>query len=755
VIRPDTVRPPTATDLLENILARDDAPTSATSLQQQLTDPRLRLGQAVARYTDALLVAAEDLAGDLAVRALERRVDQLLPGVPWCEAWPALRAHLLLIAADGRDPLTELAAAAATELGSAADPAAVLDWRLDATGLRNGHPGPLPWLPATPSRLAEHPQWGPYLDARAHLVADLADRVHRDALTGDEPTPAWLAAHLGRPTAQTIADVAVWRAATAVPDADLRPTGERQLPKAAARWQRHLDRRLTGDQQPALREWGPLLHGLAPQIAGDPFTATLAQRLAQLSAAGLNVRGLLSRAAAEGDLPDDHPAAALWWRIARHLTPAVATAVDHDQLLTAPWTSTLPELVGAERATHLQYSRWWPALITAVDHGLHQGWTPADLLTAAPAGDGNVDDCLALVWRVSTLTQPPHGFGDEPGDPFDEHPAPADLWDGYQPTNPIIVADPADHPAARATDQVTEPHPVDPTEADEGPGLAIEAIIRNGLATPEPTGYEIEKLLARADAWHDSNTTPQRLAQVNRLTADYYQACYRGSWAQPYLAERFGTDLAGHPDLQPGYAPAGWTNLVTHLHRHGVPGAFMSIIGHNSLNKIVRESGITKPSDILDHLNIEVVHALLQRSEKAVRDGMDISVISYDILEHTVDYAGAYQPLYHVREGKVTIYRGDRFPIGMIDGQARKSFTNHRVEVKPGDMLYIFTDGFADQFGGEHEKKFKTINIRSLLAEIHMLPVEEQKFRLEKAIREWMGDLAQVDDILFIGTRVP
>ena len=150
-----------------------------------------------------------------------------------------------------------------------------------------------------------------------------------------------------------------------------------------------------------------------------------------------------------------------------------------------------------------------------------------------------------------------------------------------------------------------------------------------------------------------------------------------------------------------------------------------------------------------------MVHALLQRSEKAVRDGMDISVISYDILEHTVEYAGAYQPLYHVRDGKVTVYRGDRFPIGMIDGQARKSFTNNLVDVKSGDMLYIFTDGFADQFGGEHEKKFKTLKIRSLLSEIYMFSVEEQKRRLEKAIREWMGELAQVDDILFIGTRVP
>ena len=181
----------------------------------------------------------------------------------------------------------------------------------------------------------------------------------------------------------------------------------------------------------------------------------------------------------------------------------------------------------------------------------------------------------------------------------------------------------------------------------------------------------------------------------------------------------------------------------------------MSIIGHNSLNKIVRESGITRPSEILDRLNIEVVHALLQRSEKAVRDGMDISLVSYDILDHYVEYAGAYQPLYHVREGKVTILKADRFPIGMIDGQAKKIFTNHKLDVMKGDMLYIFTDGYADQFGGEEEKKFKTINIRSLLTRIYKLPVEEQKRLLENAIRDWMGDTPQVDDILFIGTRVP
>ncbi len=255
--------------------------------------------------------------------------------------------------------------------------------------------------------MREHSEWGPYLDARARLVTDLADTVHQQALATDR-TPAWLASTLGQPTGQTIADLTVWRAAMAVPDADLRPTGERQFPKAAARWQRHLDSRLAGDRQPAMAEWGPLLRRLEPRLAGDDFTPTLAARLAQLSASGLNARGLLHTAAGEGDLPDDHAAAALWWRIARHLTPAVTAALDTDQPLTTAWTTTLADTVGAERAHELQASRWWPALITAVDHGVRQGWTPTDLLTAGTnGGDQQVDDCLALVWRISTLTDPP------------------------------------------------------------------------------------------------------------------------------------------------------------------------------------------------------------------------------------------------------------------------------------------------------------------------------------------------------------
>jgi hypothetical protein len=371
LIRPDTLRPPTATDILEAILARDTAPASATSLQHQLDDPRVRLGQAVARYTDALTVAAETLAGDLALRALERRVDQILPGVPWCEAWPALRAHLLLIGADGHDPITELAlVAAGTELGTATDPAAVLDWRLDTTGTRSHTPGPLPWIPNIPHTLATDPEWGPYLTARGQLVADLADTVHQNALTAGS-RPSWVTTGVGEPAGQAIADITVWRAAMNVPDGDLRPTGERQLPHAAARWQRHLEHRLAGDRYPALSEWGPLLHQLAPAVGGDDFTPVLAQRLAALSSAGINARSLLQAAVAESDLPDDHAAAAIWWRIARHLTPDIATAVQGDQPLTPAWTTTRADTIGADRTSELQSSRLAETVNSQRPDGVH------------------------------------------------------------------------------------------------------------------------------------------------------------------------------------------------------------------------------------------------------------------------------------------------------------------------------------------------------------------------------------------------
>ncbi len=188
---------------------------------------------------------------------------------------------------------------------------------------------------------------------------------------------------------------------------------------------------------------------------------------------------------------------------------------------------------------------------------------------------------------------------------------------------------------------------------------------------------------------------------------------------------------------------------------HGVPGAFMSIIGHNSLSKVVREYGLTRPAAILDQLNVEVMKALLQRHEKAIMDGMDLALIAIERKTGRVEYAGAYNPLYVVRKGEVFTYKGDRFPIGMTTMDEKKNFTNQVVDVQPGDMLYMSSDGYADQFGSAEIKKFKSNNVKRVLSEIWNLPVMEQKARLEKEILDWKGDLDQVDDIMMIGTKIP
>jgi hypothetical protein len=151
IIWPDTVRPATPTDLLEQILARDDAARSATTLQRDQHDPAARLADATRRYVDAVWVAAEDLAGPQAVAALERAAEQAIPGLSDDPAWPTLRARLLVLRASGIDPVARLHSVVDTrELDSAVDRAAVVGWRLDDTGSLGAGSGPLPWLPAIP-----------------------------------------------------------------------------------------------------------------------------------------------------------------------------------------------------------------------------------------------------------------------------------------------------------------------------------------------------------------------------------------------------------------------------------------------------------------------------------------------------------------------------------------------------------------------------------------------------------------------------
>ena len=242
IIRPETVAPRTPTEILQQILARDDAPTSATTLLRELSDPAARLFDAVQRYTDGLHVAAEQLVGPQIVQMLDSQADQVVPELTSEPSWPTLRAHLLALAAEtGEHPLLHLqTAAAGRELHTAGDMAAVLDWRLPEPAPADR--GPLPWLPGIPDALHDHPVWGEYLAKRSQLVTVLANQIRGHA-GQDETQPVW-APPGSRPNLAIIGEVAVWRAANGIHPSDPRPTGAAQLPTAAALWQHHLDRSL-------------------------------------------------------------------------------------------------------------------------------------------------------------------------------------------------------------------------------------------------------------------------------------------------------------------------------------------------------------------------------------------------------------------------------------------------------------------------------------------------------------------------------
>ncbi len=223
VIRPETVTPRTPTEILHQILACDDTPASATSLLREHSDPAARLCDAVRRYTDSLQVAAEQLLGPQIVQMLDARADQVVPHLTNESSWPTLRAHLLTLAAEtGEHPLLHLhTAAAGRELHTAADMAAVLDWRLPEPTATD--PGPLPWLPGIPQALHDHPGWDQYLAKRSRLVTDLADQVRGHAGL-DETQPVW-APPGSRPNLTIIGEIAVWRAANGIHPNDPRPTG--------------------------------------------------------------------------------------------------------------------------------------------------------------------------------------------------------------------------------------------------------------------------------------------------------------------------------------------------------------------------------------------------------------------------------------------------------------------------------------------------------------------------------------------------
>jgi serine phosphatase RsbU (regulator of sigma subunit)/HAMP domain-containing protein len=189
---------------------------------------------------------------------------------------------------------------------------------------------------------------------------------------------------------------------------------------------------------------------------------------------------------------------------------------------------------------------------------------------------------------------------------------------------------------------------------------------------------------------------------------------------------------------------------------HGVPGAFMSIVGHNLLRQIMSKLQFVQPSIILDELSKGVREILHQRSfeEASAKDGMDITLCSFDKKNYELEFAAAFNPLYLVRNGELFEIKGNKFSVGIYIEKEPQKFTNHKLQTQKGDVIYIFSDGYADQFGGPRGKKFMEKQFRDLLLTIHAKPMPEQRRILEQTFEHWRGNEDQVDDILVMGMRV-
>ncbi|MGE0088277.1 MAG: SpoIIE family protein phosphatase [Bacteroidales bacterium] len=187
---------------------------------------------------------------------------------------------------------------------------------------------------------------------------------------------------------------------------------------------------------------------------------------------------------------------------------------------------------------------------------------------------------------------------------------------------------------------------------------------------------------------------------------------------------------------------------------HGVSGALMHMLGTVYLNSIITENTFKNASDILEQLRSKIMILLHQKGNMGeTQDGMDIALCIVDCNNKTIEFAGANNPLYLIRNNELIEYKGDRMPVG-IHINFNKSFTNHIIEIKSNDIIYLFSDGYADQFGGESGKKFRYKRFQDLLIEINQLQMYRQKEALERVFIDWLGSLDQVDDVLVFGFKI-
>jgi hypothetical protein len=426
-----------------------------------------------------------------------------------------------------------------------------------------------------PGALSAAPAWGGYLRGRDALVRDLAAQVADRALRWTPTSaPTWASALVGRDS-ELLAQLAVWRAAHDVPDNDRRPTGPPCLPAAEQRQQRTLTQAVAaalGDPGVAAARWAPLAASIEPRLTADPFWPQLADRLTAADRAGIDITSLTQAVGAEAPLPDEWPAAALWWRLSRHLSPAALDATSNDSdhpasTLRPQWTPTLAAIIGDTLTRRVLADPAWPALVAAVSGATHAGWQPQQILTTAYGLlAGQQDDqslrpdelATALVWRIGMLTD---------GDPWDDErtappPDPAELEllppeDLHELNDRLAPGALAAGPAA-PDDQDWPAEPEPPAEVDEENDVA--------WLPPDPDRAQIP---GQTQVWQSQDIPRDRLLALNHQALVFFTDRYRGSWAAQHLHDRLGSDLTDDPRFTPGYAPASWTALTDHLRQLG------------------------------------------------------------------------------------------------------------------------------------------------------------------------------------------
>jgi serine phosphatase RsbU (regulator of sigma subunit) len=182
----------------------------------------------------------------------------------------------------------------------------------------------------------------------------------------------------------------------------------------------------------------------------------------------------------------------------------------------------------------------------------------------------------------------------------------------------------------------------------------------------------------------------------------------------------------------------------------------MSLIGSILLNEIVHIKGISSPADILTELDKALSRSLnCDENNHTIDDGMDMALCSISKDYSEIQFAGAYNPLFHISDGELNEFKANRFPIGGNEHYNKRKFTNHTIKLKGGDVLYVFTDGYTDQFGGEKGKKFMTKRFKEHLLNIYHKDPKNQKEDIEEILFDWKKGEEQVDDILVMGIKIP